>query len=153
MAPPIINNQFTLERDYPHPAAKVFRALAEPDKKRRWFAEGDGFVLDDFTMDFRPGGFERYRFRFGDGPPMTTDQLYFDIIADERVVFAYHMTIDGAPLSSSLASMELVEQAGGTRLRYVEHTMYLDGNDGSASRREGCEQLLGKLGAELEAYA
>jgi uncharacterized protein YndB with AHSA1/START domain len=149
---PIINDQFTLERVYPHPVAKVFRALQDPNKKRRWFAGANGLVVDDFTMDFRPGGFERYRFHFGDGPPMTNDHVYLDIVANERIVFAYHMTMDGAPLSSSLASMELEAEDGGTRLRYTEHTMYLDGNDGSAGRREGCEQFLVRLARELEVH-
>ena len=151
MTPPIIHDQFTLERVYPHSPARVFAALSDPVKKRRWFAEDAGAAIESYSLDFRPEGFERCRFRFGDGPPMTNDSIYFEIVPDERVVFAYYMTIGGASLSSSLASMELIAEANGTRLRYTEHTMHLDGNDASAGRREGCQFMLERLARELEA--
>ncbi len=149
MTTPIIHDQFTIERVYPHPPARVFDALSDPAKKRRWFAEAAGCVVAEYSLEFRAGGFERTRMRFGDGPPMTYDSIYFDIVAEERVVFAYHMTMDDAPLSSSLASMELIAEGEDTRLRYTEHAMYLDGNDQSAGRREGCEGLLERLADEV----
>lgn len=152
MSPPIIHNSFTIERRYPTGAARLFRALSDPQKKRRWFAEGDGFVVDSYTLDFQVGGFERIRFRFGDGPPMTTDSVYLDIVPNERVVFAYAMTIDGAPLSSSLATMELVPTGSETLLRFTEHTAFVDGNDGSVGRREGTLDLLEALAKELDTH-
>lgn len=153
MSPPVIHASFTLERTYPKPPARVFRALSDPRQKRRWFAEGKGFVIDSYSLDFQIGGFERTRFRFGDGPPMTNDTVYLDIVPDERVVFAYWMTIGGAPLSSSLSTMELVPVPGGTRLFFTEHTAYLDGKDGSAGRREGTAEMLTALARELDAHA
>ena len=96
---PAIHKTFTIERTYQASPERVFRAHSDPEKKRRWFAEGEGFVIDSYTLDFREGGFERTRFRFGeDGPPMTNDCIYFDIVPDRRLVFAYHMTFGGAPL-------------------------------------------------------
>lgn len=153
MTPPIIHNSFTIERAYPFPPARVFKALSDPKKKRRWFAEGEGFVVDSYTLDFKVGGFERCRFRFGaDGPSMTTDIVYLDIQEDARVVFAYGMTVAGAPLSSSLSTMELVPSDEGTRLRFTEHTAYLDGKDGGKDRRDGTLELLGALARELETH-
>jgi uncharacterized protein YndB with AHSA1/START domain len=149
---PAIHKTFTIERTYEASPERVFRAHSDPEKKRRWFAEGEGFVVDSYTLDFRAGGFERTRFRFGqDGPPMTNDCLYFDIVADRRIVFAYHMTIGGAPLSSSVATIELEPDGAGTRMRFTEHTVFLDGKDASAGRREGTLQLLERLARELEA--
>jgi uncharacterized protein YndB with AHSA1/START domain len=152
MTHPVIHKSFIIERTYPTSATRVFRALSEPDKKRRWLAEGDGFTVQSYTLDFRVGCFERTRFRFGDGPPMTNDTVYLDIVPNERVVFAYWMTIDGAPLSSSLATMELLPAGSGTLLRFTEHTAFLDGNDGSASRREGTVGLLEALAQELDTH-
>jgi uncharacterized protein YndB with AHSA1/START domain len=150
MTPPIIHNDFTIERTYPQPAAKVFRGFSDPRRKRRWFAEGEGFVVDGYELDFRVGGFERTRFRPAGGPPMTTDCVFTDIVENQRLVFAYWMTIDGVPLSSSLTTIELLPAAdGGTLLRFSEHTAYLDGNDGSTARREGSRSLLEALAAEL----
>lgn len=152
MTASVIHKSFTIERTYPTSAARVFDALKDPVKKRRWFAEGDGFVVDSYTLDFKVGGFERSRFRFGDGPPMTNDCLYLDIVENERVVFAYSMTIGGAPLSASMSSIELEPTKEGTRMRFTEHTAFLDGNDGSASRREGTIGLLEALARELELH-
>jgi uncharacterized protein YndB with AHSA1/START domain len=147
-----VHNSFTLERRYPVPPAKVFRALSDPARKRRWFAEHTGFTIDSYTLDFREGGFERTRFRPSGGPPMTNDCVYLEIVREERVVFAYAMTIDGKPLSSSLGVMELVPEPGATLLRYTEHTAYTDGTDGSASRREGTEELFERLAHEIATH-
>lgn len=154
MTPAVIHNTFTIERVYPAAPARVFRALSEVTRKRRWFAEGAGFIVDSYSLDFRVDGFERCRFRFGnDGPPMTYDAVHLDIVPNERIVAAYGMTIGGKPLSSSLITNELVASGGGTVLRFTEHTAFLDGNDGSASRREGSIGLLARLAEELEHHA
>jgi uncharacterized protein YndB with AHSA1/START domain len=153
MTRPVIHRSFTLDRVYPHGVDRVFRALSDPEKKRRWFAEGKGFVIESYSLDFTVGGFERTRFRFGsDGPPMTNDCVYLDIAPNERIVFAYSMTIGGAPMSSSLGTMELAQLAEGTRLRLTEHTAFVDGKDGSAPRKEGTLELLESLARELEAH-
>jgi uncharacterized protein YndB with AHSA1/START domain len=153
MSPPVIHKSFTIERTYPTTAARVFRAHSDPKKKRRWFTEAEGFLVDSYSLDFQVGGFERSRFRFGaDGPPMTFDGVYLDIVPDRRIVFAYSMTIAGAPMSSSLSTIELVPAPSGTVLRFTEHTAFVDGKDGSASRREGSLGLLERLARELETY-
>lgn len=149
MTRPVIHKSFTIERTYAQSAERVFDALSDPVKKRRWFAEGEGFEVESYSLDFRVGGFERCRFRPSGGPPMTTDAVHLDIVANERIVFAYAMTIDGAPLSSSLGCMELVAIATGTLLRFTEHTAFVDGNDGSESRRLGSLALLEALAHEL----
>lgn len=153
MITPVIHKSFTIERTYPTTAARVFRAHSDPAKKRRWFAEGEGFIVDEYSLDFQVGGFERSRFRFGaDGPPMTFDGVFLDIVPSERIVLAYSMTIAGAPMSSSLSTIELVPASSGTLLRYTEHTAFVDGNDGSAGRREGSLGLLEALAKELQAH-
>jgi uncharacterized protein YndB with AHSA1/START domain len=152
MSPAVIHKSFTIERTYPTTAARVFRAHSDPEWKRRWFAEGEGFIVDSYALDFRIGAFERSRFRFGAGGPATTyDAVFLDIVPNERIVFAYAMTVAGHPLSSSLSTIELVATGSRTTLRFTEHTAFLDGTDGSAGRREGSLGLLEALAKELEA--
>ena len=62
---------FVIERVYDAAPEKVFAACADPAAKRRWFVEGEGWHIDKFEMDFRPGGIETSVFRFGDGPAGT----------------------------------------------------------------------------------
>lgn len=91
----VIHKSFSIERSYPTTATRVFGAHSDPHKKRRWFAEGEGFIVDSYALDFQVGGFERCRFRHGDSPPVTFDGVYLDIVTSERIVFAYAMTIGG----------------------------------------------------------
>ncbi len=49
---------FTLAREYPHSPEKVFRNFSDPARKRKWFAEGEGSILQSFEMDVRVGGKE-----------------------------------------------------------------------------------------------
>jgi uncharacterized protein YndB with AHSA1/START domain len=152
MALPVIFGSFTIERSYPAPPERVYRAFTDPVKKRRWFAEGEGFTIHDYSLDFRVDGFERCRFRFGDGPAVTMDAVYLDILPNERIAFAYSMTLAGAPMSSSLGVVEFVPAASGTLLRLTESSAFVDGKDGSVARREGSLGLLESLARELEAH-
>jgi uncharacterized protein YndB with AHSA1/START domain len=155
MAPPVVHRTFTVERTYPSPPARVFAAFASPETKRRWFAEGDGFEVDEFALDFRVGGFERTRFRFVGGAgaprPMRNDTVYLDIVPDERIVLAYSLTADETRVSASLATVELTAAGGATRLRLTEQASFLDGVDGAATRQRGWGTLLDRLGEALRA--
>ncbi len=151
--PTVIHKSFVIERIYPATVERVFRAFSDPVRKRRWFAESEDCVVDSYDLDFRVGGFERTRFRFGTGPDMTNDCVFLDIAPAQRIVFAYAMTISGAPMSSSLGCMEFSTVATGTLLVFTEHTAYVDGNDGSAARREGTIGLLEVLARELADHA
>ena len=143
---------FSIERTYKASPARVFQAWQDPAKKRRWFAEGKGFVIDSYELDFREGAFERTRFRFGDGPPMTNDTVFHDIVPNERIVASYDMTLDGKRFSVSLATVEIEAHGTGTTLRYTEQGAYFEsgGPNASANRRQGCLELLEALAKELE---
>jgi uncharacterized protein YndB with AHSA1/START domain len=145
----VTHASFTIERSYTASPARVFAAFADPAQKRRWLAEGEGWEVEQFDVDFRVGGFERSRFRFQGGPPITNDTVYQIIQPDERIILAYAMTIDGAPLSGSLLTIEFEPEGSGTRLVFTEQGAYLDGKDGPVHREEGSRELLEKLAAEL----
>lgn len=55
-------------------------------------------------------------------------------------------------MSSSLVTIEFIASGGETLLRFTEHTAYLDGVDGAASRRSGSVTLLEALAKELAMY-
>lgn len=150
--PAVTHATFSVERVYPQGPAKVFFAHADQATTRRWRVEGEGFHVSEHTMDFRVGGDELARFRFGDGPDMTCETQYHAIWPDRRMVFSYRMTIGGEPLSASLVTIELAPVGGGTRLTYTEQGTYFGDPDGPGSvsgREEGTRQLLESLAAEL----
>lgn len=148
--PPVTNASFTVERVYPHPPARVFRAHADKDAVRRWRVEGEGFHVSSHTFDFRQGGREFAGFRYGDGPEMTFEAEYHVIAPDRRIVSTYAMTVGGEPLSVSLMTIELVPEGAGTRLILTEQGAYFGDAEGVAGREQGTRELLESLAAELD---
>ncbi|MBS1110998.1 MAG: polyketide cyclase [Anaeromyxobacteraceae bacterium] len=154
---PVVHSTFRIERSYPVSPARVFAAFADPAAKRRWFVEGEGWDVGEHSLDFRVGGRERSRFRFRGGPPqapppgteMGNDTTYQDIVPDERIVFAYTMTVAGRCISASLATVELAPDGAGTRLAFTEQAAFFEGADGEAMREQGWRALLEALARDL----
>jgi uncharacterized protein YndB with AHSA1/START domain len=151
----VTHSSFVIERHYPAAPEKVFAGFSDPAKKRRWFAEGEGFAVDEFEMDFRVGGGERSRFRFqGGGPlpegtPMGNDTSYHDIVPNRRIVLAYTMTVGGNRISTSLATFEFLPAGNGTDLIFTEQAAFFEGADGAEIREKGWRELLEQLAKEL----
>jgi uncharacterized protein YndB with AHSA1/START domain len=141
---------FSVDRVYPHAPDKVFHACSDPAVKRRWFAEGEGWEIQEFTSDFRVGGQEVSRFNFRGGEPMRNDTTFLDIVPGERIIIAYSMMYAGQRISSSLATMEFRPEGAGTRMSFTEQGAYLDGHDDVAGREAGTHELYEALGRELD---
>jgi uncharacterized protein YndB with AHSA1/START domain len=150
----VTHSTFVIERSYPTTPERVFAAFADPARKRRWFAEGEGFEVEEFAMDFRVGGKERARFRFKEesrfqGTAFTNDTVYQDIVPNRRIVIAYTMTLGDKRFSASLATFELLRTDKGTDLIFTEQAAFFEGADGPQIRQEGWGKLLEELGKEL----
>ena len=141
---------FTLERTYDATPAKVFKAFADPAIKRRWFVEGEGWEVEEFAGEFKVGGVERSRFRFRGGAPVRNDTTYHDIVPNERIIFAYTMTIGDNRISSSLATLQFKPAGSGTQLIFTEQGAFLDGLDTAGPREGGWKELLDALGRALK---
>lgn len=150
----VVHSTFSLARTYPHPVSKVFNAFRDPATKRRWYVEGDGWDIEEYTADFTVGGREISRFRWQGGDPIVNETTYYDIVDDGRITFAYSMTIGGAIMSVSLATVEFESTADGTTLTYTEQGAYFDGPVPAAGqpadREHGCRELYDALALELD---
>lgn len=145
-----VHSTFRLERYYEATPARVFHAFADTASKRRWLVEGEGFHVYEHEAEFSVGGREHSRFRYGDGPDITNETVYQDIVPDERIIFCYRMALAGAPMSASLTTIELKPQGSGTLLTHTEQGTYLDGRDDGTQREEGTRGLLEILAKEVE---
>ena len=143
------HGSFTVERTYPVPPAVVFHALTDVAAKARWFSGDDTFQTIERTMDVRPGGRERLKGRWGSGLVTTFDAVYFDVVANQRLVYAYEMHLDARKISVSLATMQLRPEGNGTRLTVTEQGTFLDGYDDAGARERGTGFLLDRLGASI----
>ena len=99
--------------------------------------------------NFRVGGEERVKGSGESGRISDFRSRYFDIVPDERIVYAYDMHIDDARISVSLATVEFQAVGDGTRLVVTEQGAFLDGYDDAGSREHGTRWLLDKLDAAL----
>ena len=86
------------------------------------------------------------------GTAATFHAEYFDIVENQRIVFAYEMVIDRARVSVSLQTVELRATDEGTLLTLTEHGTFLDA-DGVGIREDDTRVLLDALGAALTAEA
>jgi len=141
---------FTIERTYPAQSERVFAAWADSESKLRWFACHDDWRAEGHELDFRPGGSERLDTYPSDGGPVHAYRAhYYDVVPNERIVYAYEMLLGQTRISVSLATVEFEQVARGTRLTFTEQVVLLDGYDDVAGREEGTRIGLENLAKEL----
>ena len=147
----VIHDTFTIQRTYPVSPEQVFGAFASVEAKNVWGDTGnlesvdDGFGAAEF--DFRVGGRERFAVRM-DGVTFRYDALYYDIIPNERIVYAYEMYANDVRISVSVTTIQFVAMDGGTNVTYTEQGVYLDGFDGVDAprfRHEGTTDMIDNL--------
>ena len=143
---------FIIERTYPASPARVFQAFANEQLKAKWFAGPEGWVQLEKAFDFRVDGVEINIGRHPAGMVSAFYCTYHDIVPDQRIVYAYRMTLDDKPLSSSLASIEFRPEGEGTHMTLTEYGVYFDGfGEADAQGREhGTNWIMDKLGEVLK---
>ncbi len=154
--PSAIHNTFVLERHFPKPPEKVFAALSQPAKRRRWFAEGDNHDIEEFQSDFRVGGTEVLRYRFKssapspvDGRVLTNEGRFQDIVPDRRIVMASAMTLGDTRISASLLTLELLAEGNGTDLICTHQGTFLEWPEGPQMIETGWRGLLDRLAGHV----
>lgn len=141
---------FTLTRDYPAPIADVWAAFADEEQKVAWFGTGATYESGEWAFDFRVGGHDVAEGRFHDGPVSRYEGTYTDIVEQVRIVTTYDMWVDGAHMSTSIASYEFEPIDEGTRFTHVEHGVFFDRFWADGPNRErGSRGLLDVLGQRL----
>ena len=153
----VIHDTFTIERSYPAAPSRVFAAFASAEAKNTWGDTGDLEPADGQAgiaeFDFRAGGRERFGFKMA-GTNYRYDARYYDIVPDQRIIYAYEMYAGDARISVSVATIEFVKTGEGTTLTVTEQGAYLDGIDGPRApslRKEGVTEMLENLTGYLAA--
>jgi uncharacterized protein YndB with AHSA1/START domain len=145
----VTHGTFVIERSYPVPPARVFKAFADPKAKAQWFVGPEDWNSGPNSLDFRVGGTETNVGGPKGGPVHTYRCLYQDIVPDERIVYTYDMLMDEVRISVSLATLEFKASDKGTHLVLTEMGAFLDGFDKPAQREEGTQGLFQALDAYI----
>lgn len=148
----VSHGTFTLEREYPLPAERVFAAWTTADAKRGWYAQEEGFIAetDEYELDFQVGGVERLVARLTNGKRISIETTFCDIVPNERIVATYDILLDERRISVSLYSVQLSATNTGTRLVTTEHGAFLDGLDTNEQRQLGAASDLEQLARYLD---
>jgi uncharacterized protein YndB with AHSA1/START domain len=144
-----VHSTFVIERNYPRRPERVFAAFAQPERKRRWYAEGD-HEIKEFAMDFRVGGSERFSYRFKEGhqiagSEISNEGIYQDIVPDKRIVLTARMSLNGKPILVTLMTLEFVEAGDGADLILTHQAAYLEWKGGPEMIEAGWRGLLNRL--------
>jgi uncharacterized protein YndB with AHSA1/START domain len=150
----VTHSTFVIERSYNFSPGHVFSAFSDSTKKRRWYAAGRSVQLEEFEMDFRPGGHDRVLYRFPEGSPfpgapLLYETTYLDVVPDRRITFAYAMSIGSQCVSASLGTFEFLPSEKGTELIFTEQGAYFENSGGQQMREEGWRNLLDRLAEYL----
>src|SRR6185312_2523695 len=131
----VIHNTFAIERSYAATPEKVFAALSNTARRRKWLLEGAHHEVTSYELDFRVGGHERGVLVFGPNTPLPGAVIvregdFWDVVPNERVVSASAMTMGDKRISVSLETFELLGTEKGTNLIFTNQTAFFEGADG-----------------------
>jgi len=141
---------FTIERTFAAPVDAVWLAFSDEEARDRWFGAGDVFDVTERAHDFRVGGITVQDGQWHGGPTSRFVATYTDIVEPRRIVYTYDMWVDGGHLSTSLTTVRLDPEAGGTRLTYTEQGVHFDGLDDAGGREVGTRGIFDQLAAYVE---
>lgn len=145
---PSTHTDFVIEREFAAAPEAVFQAWADPEAKRLW-SDCHPEHTTAYRLDFRPLGHETHEVTYPDGRVQRIEKVFFDIVADRRIVFAYDIRLDARRLSVSLVTVEFFASRSGTRMVYTEQLAYLDDHEDRAQRLRGTEESLDRLVQQL----
>ncbi|MCW7493579.1 SRPBCC family protein [Leptospira sp. 2 VSF19] len=120
------NSTFTIERILPASKERAFGAWSNPESKRRWFACHDDWKTVEFSLDFQVGGKETNLVLTPAGSRHVFDATYYDIIPNERIIYAFGMYVNDIRISVSLVTVLFESEIiGRTKMIFTEQIVFL----------------------------
>jgi uncharacterized protein YndB with AHSA1/START domain len=152
--PKVVHSTFVVERSFPKPPETVFAAFSDPAKARRWYGEGDGHNLEEFTSDFRVGGALTQRYKLKAGTPVAgmtinNQSRFQEIVPNQRIVTASTMDLETKRILASQVTIELLPNGSGTDLILTQQGAFFESGLTPEMLEAGWKGLMEKLAAEV----
>jgi uncharacterized protein YndB with AHSA1/START domain len=148
-----VHDTFVINRTFAFKRELVFASWASAEAKSQWFVGPSSWQLQLRELEFRVGGRERLIGGFADGRVSVFDAQYYDIVPNERIVYAYQMQQNDIRISVSLATIEFKARTEGTQLVITEQGVFLDDFDDARGRERGTQVLIDQLEQALHRQA
>ncbi len=147
----LAHDTIRLDRIYPHPPDRVFRAYAEVEERRRWSAPSDDEYVTFQRHDFRVGGVDEFTCgrredaERGDGAFHGVTR-YESIVVDQHIVFTERLTdAGGGLLAMSLVTFQVDAHDDGCRLTIIDQVTSFAGAGPIEGSRHGYGAMLDQL--------
>lgn len=135
------HHTFVIEREFGFEPSLVFFAYSNGDAKKEWFSGPSDWEVDEKRFDFRVGGREYSAGGPKGGPAHIYSGTYLEIVPNERIISAFTVHMDEKILTSSQGTTEFRAGGKGTKLKYTEQIVFLDGSDHLADRIHGTQAM------------
>ena len=152
---PLAHETIRLERTFPHPPDRVFRAYADVDERCRWSAPSDDEYVTFEAHDFRVGGTDRFTCGLRVDPTAAGTTFggttrYESIVDDHHIVFTERLVdTEGELVAMSLVSWIVEPVGGSSRLVVIDQVTSVAGDGPIDGSRHGYAAMLDQLDRHL----
>ena len=146
----IKDRELILTRIIDAPREKVFRAWAEPELLKQWFAPAP-FTTPVAEIDLRPGGASLVVMRDPQGNDMPNRGVYLEVVRNERLVFTDAYTKAWEPSEKPFMTVILTFEEMGGKTRYTARVLHWTVADRETHEKMGFHQGWGQCTDQLAA--
>ena len=132
--PQVDTRSVVVEREFPHPPEKLWRALTQPHLLQEWL------MRNDFAAE------KGHQFRLNGEWGGTIDCEVLDIIPNRRLSYSWNFVNDDPAFAlQSIVTFTLAPTSTGTQLRMEQSGFRSDQTQAFGGARAGWPQFFGKL--------
>ena len=113
----------TLNRSYPVPPEKVWRAWTDPQALKRWRGPGSDDQVSVADLDVRKGGKFRIVFGGSEGKAHEVQGFYREVVPNRKLVFTWSWP-NSTPEREAVITIEFRAARGGTEFVFRQEQFF-----------------------------
>lgn len=147
---PASDRDLVLTRLIDAPREKLFRAWADPELLKQWFAPLP-YTTPVAELDVRPGGANFIVMRGPDGVEMPNRGVYLEVVPNKRLVFTNAYSKAWEPAEKPFMTVILSFEDEGGKTRYTALVRHWTVADRETHEKMGFHKGWGQCADQLEA--